>query len=131
MEGKHKYVMATIKMPIEIQDLEEDDYVCLQDRARVTLAFCEQLPDIAAEGEGYGGLSDKIHDLFITSDQPVSVVEVNAGSKNTDTDTDTEREKGGTNVIVPEKRANKKRNITYRSFHENTKSHRYTSKIWH
>jgi hypothetical protein len=36
-----KYVMATILMPIEVSNLEEDEFVCLQERACVSLTFCK------------------------------------------------------------------------------------------
>jgi hypothetical protein len=121
LENTRKYVMATILMPIEIVNLEEDDFICLQDRARVSLAFCKDLPDIAGKGEGYGGLSEKIRDLFLSSGK------------------EEEEEKGGEkgtvdNLVIKmdkEKSSTKrKKNITYRAFRENEKSHRYTFRHW-
>lgn len=119
LENTRKYVMATILMPIEIRDLEEDDFVCLQDRARVSLTFCKDLPAIAREGEGYGGLSEKIHDLFLSSEKE---------------EEEKEEEKGAVdNLIIKEdkeKSTKRKKNITYRAFRENEKSHRYTFRHW-
>jgi hypothetical protein len=117
LENMRRYVMATILMPIEIRDLEEDDFVCLQDRAKVSLAFCKELPDIVGKGEGYGGLSEKIHDLFISSEKEEEKEEEKKGAidnlvKRVDKETSTKR----------------KKNITYRAFRENEKSHRYTFK---
>jgi len=128
-ENTRKYVMATILMPIEIRDLEEDDFVCLQDRARVSLAFCKDLPAIAREGEGYGGLSDKIHELFLSSEK----------GEEEKVEEKEEEEKGGEkgavdNLVInmdKEKSSIKrKKNITYRAFRENEKSHRYTFRNW-
>ena len=59
-----KYIMATILMPIQVNNLEKDDFVCLQEHAKVSLEFCKELP-ITKEGEeGYNGLANKIHELY-------------------------------------------------------------------
>jgi hypothetical protein len=102
-----KYIMATILMPIQVNNLEEDDFVCLQEHAKVSLEFCKDLP-ITKEGEqGYSGLADKIHELY----------------ENFREEPEKEMEKGGV-IEKPPKRV--KHNITYRHFRENEKSHRYT-----
>ena len=126
MSEKPKYVMATILMPIEVRDLEEEDFVCLQERARVSLTFCQQLPDVAGEGEGYGGLSDKIRALYDTFENPslkdsvlpLSEIEEKKGEKKGENKEEIE--------TLPQKEKRNKKNITYRSFRENEKSHRYT-----
>jgi hypothetical protein len=97
-----RFIMATIRMPIQVNNLEKDDFVCLQEHAKVSLEFCKELP-IAKEGEE--GLVDKIHELY-------------------DKFPEMEVEKGGV-IEKPRKRAIK-HNITYRHFRENEKSHRYT-----
>ena len=103
-----KYIMATIRMPIQINNLEKDDFVCLQEHAKVSLEFCKELP-ITKEGEeGYNRLANKIHELY---DKFLEEPEK-------------EMEKGGV-IEKPRKRATKQ-NITYRHFRENEKSHRYT-----
>ena len=106
-----KYIMATILMPIQVNNLEEDDFVCLQEHAKVSLEFCKELP-ITKEGEeGYSGLADKIHELYENF------------REESEKDSEKEVEKGGV-IEKPSKRV--KHNITYRHFRENEKSHRYT-----
>jgi hypothetical protein len=129
-EDKKRYIMATILMPIEVRNLEEEDFVCLQERARVSLTFCKKLPEIAMEGEGYGGLSQKIHDLYDSS---------SSGEKEEEEEEKGEDKKGAiedsirNDLKMEEKTGEKKRtkkNITYRRFRENSISHRYTFKRW-
>lgn len=118
-ENPPKYIMATILMPIQVNNLEEDDFICLQEHAKVSLEFCKELP-IAKEGEGYGGLAEKIHALYDNYREPEVEVEVKKEEEDLD--------KGAVGLLdmgVPRKRATK-HNITYRSFRENQKSHRYT-----
>jgi hypothetical protein len=128
-ENPLKYIMATILMPIQVNNLEEDDFICLQEHAKVSLEFCKELP-VAKEGEGYGGLADKIHALYANYRE--SEVEVGMETevvKKEEEDLD----KGVVGLLDSEvagkwkhpKRA-MKHNITYRSFRENQKSHRYT-----
>ena len=120
-----KYIMATILMPIEVKNLEEDDYVCLQERARVSLSFCQELPEIAKEGEGYGGLSDKIKNLYHSYDKNSEEIVGKTEEK--------KEEKGAIEIsdgMIKSKEKRNKKNITYRSFRENEKSHRYTFRHW-
>ena len=123
-ENPPKYIMATILMPIQVNNLEEDDFICLQEHAKVSLEFCKELP-IAKEGEGYGGLAEKIHALYANYREP----EVEVGMetevvKKEEEDLDKEAV-GLLDMGIPRKRT-VKHNITYRSFRENQKSHRYT-----
>jgi len=120
-----KYVMATIMMPIEVKDLENDEFLCLQERARVSLAFCQELPEIA-EGDGYGGLSEKIRNLYDSYDknnEQIPEVDETSGSVKGAIDI------SGELMVKPKEKRNKK-NITYRAFRENDKSHRYTFRHW-
>ena len=123
-ENPPKYIMATILMPIQVNNLEEDDFICLQEHAKVSLEFCKELP-ITKEGEGYGGLAEKIHALYANYREP----EVEAGMETEVVKKEEEDlDKGVVGLLdmaVPRKRATK-HNITYRSFRENQKSHRYT-----
>ena len=122
-KSERKYVMATIMMPIEICNLEEDEYVCLQDRARVSLAFCKDLPEIAGEGDGYGGLSEKIHNLFASSSSE------EGEEKGEDVeDAGMVGAIGNSGVEKSPVAMKRKKNITYRAFRQNEKSHRYTFK---
>jgi hypothetical protein len=128
-ENPPKYIMATILMPIQVNNLEEDDFICLQEHAKVSLEFCKELP-VAKEGEGYGGLADKIHALYANYRE--SEVEVGMETEVVKKEEE-ELEKGVVGLLDSEvagkwkhpKRA-MKHNITYRSFRENQKSHRYT-----
>ena len=123
-ENPPKYIMATILMPIQVNNLEEDDFICLQEYAKVSLEFCKELP-ITKEGEGYGGLAEKIHALYANYREP----EHEAGMETEVVKKEEEDlDKGVVGLLdmgIPRKRA-VKHNITYRSFRENQKSHRYT-----
>jgi hypothetical protein len=127
-ENPLKYIMATILMPIQVNNLEEDDFICLQEHAKVSLEFCKELP-VAKEGEGYGGLAEKIHTLYANYREPEVELVVEKEVKKEEEDLD----KGAMGLLDSEvagkwkhpKRA-MKHNITYRSFRENQKSHRYT-----
>ena len=120
-----KYVMATILMPIEVKDLEKDDFLCLQERARVSLAFCPDLPEIE-EGDGYGGLSEKIRNLYDSYDKNKEQIP--------DANEKSSSEKGAIDIsgelMIKTKEKRNKKNITYRAFRENDKSHRYTFRHW-
>ena len=123
-ENPPKYIMATILMPIQVNNLEEDDFICLQEHAKVSLEFCKELP-IAKEGEGYGGLAEKIHALYANYREPeVEAVMEMEVVKNEEEDLN-KGAVGLLNMGISRKRATK-HNITYRSFRENQKSHRYT-----
>ena len=126
---KPKYVMATILMPIEVRDLEDDEYVCLQERAHVSLSFCHELPEAAGEGEGYGGLSDKIRDLYDSLETPPESGVSQKGGEKTGGEKTGEvpvKSDSGMESGTSKKEKRMKKNITYRQFRENTKSHRYT-----
>ena len=128
-ENPPKYIMATILMPIQVNNLEEDDFICLQEHAKVSLEFCKELP-IAKEGEGYGGLAEKIHALYANYREP----EVEVGMETEVVKKEEEElDKGvvgllDSNMVGNSKHPKRatKHNITYRSFRENQKSHRYT-----
>lgn len=120
-----KYIMATILMPIQVNHLEEDDFICLQEYAKISLDFCKELP-IIKEGEGYGNLSEKINQLYenyakmkIEDEKGEGIIEKGV------IDLMDEKKEGMENKIEKKKRV-VKHNITYRTFRENQKSHRYT-----
>jgi len=123
-ENPPKYIMATILMPIQVNNLEEDDFICLQEHAKVSLEFCKELP-VAKEGEGYGGLADKIHALYANYREPVMEVGMETEMVKKEEEELDKGVVGLLDMVVPRKRA-MKHNITYRSFRVNQKSHRYT-----
>jgi hypothetical protein len=92
----------------------------------VSLAFCQELPEIAKDGEGYGGLSEKIRNLYDSYDKnKEQIPEIDETSSS---------EKGAIDIsgnpMIKTKEKRNKKNITYRSFRENDKSHRYTFRHW-
>ena len=66
--NKKRYVMAVIRMPVEIVDIETCDFECIQDSASVSIESCEDLPLIDKK-DGYEGMADKIKDFLIKKEE--------------------------------------------------------------
>jgi hypothetical protein len=122
-----QYVMATIMMPIEVIHLDKEEYICLKERAKISLAFCDTLPEVAKEGEGFGGLSEKLHDLYEKQAKAQDSYNLQCQSN-----TNILHESQPNKICEPRppsssdsKKGNRK-NITFRRFRENIQSHRYT-----
>lgn len=114
-----KYVMATIKMPIEVKVIElgnftslTDEYKYLEDRTHITVEFCNSLPP-PLEDE-YSNLTSKIRALFQTTSTDKSSDELAVDIPITIKEDIGE---------VKKATGNNKKNITFRSFHS---GRRYT-----
>lgn len=125
-DGSKKYVMAVIRMPIEILDVENGDYECIQDSASVTIEHCDHLP-IVEEKDGYAGMADKIKELVDKKEEdkiPPSINMQNEISFLSPSNPDEQSNYQKTsNPLVVKKR----KNITYRRF---SLGHRHTVRKW-